>query len=225
MTIQNYIKSKKKNIFTYKGKEVFIKNSPIESVSIQQTLKLLFSKVPSHLLANFKYIKIGQFKQLIDRDIQAMFKDKTIYVTNKVSNEIDLLDDIIHEIAHSVEEMYKKQIYSDGSLEREFLIKRKQMWIELGNASIEVPLEYFLDPDFNHEFDQILYKKVGYDMLSVVTSKIFFSPYAATSLREYFANGFEAFFMKDEVARLKKISPTLFKKILVLLEEKDYEQF
>ena len=223
MTIQNYIKNKKQKSFTYKGKEVFVKNSPLENTSVQKTLELLFSRIPTHLLKNFKNIRIGQFKQLIDRDIQAMYANNTIYVTNRVSNEEDMLDDIIHEVAHSVEEMHEELIYSDGSLEKEFLIKRKQMWIELGKASIEVPLGYFLNPRFDQEFDEILYKKVGYDVLSLITSSLFFSPYAATSLREYFANGFEAFFMRDEVARLKKVSPILFRKISSLLEENRYE--
>ena len=58
-----------------------------------------------------------------------------------------------------------------------------------------------------------LYKKVGYDIMRATTADLFHSPYAATSLREYFANGFEAFFLKEELSRLKFSSPKLFMKI------------
>ena len=57
--------------------------------------------------------------------------------------------------------------------------------------------------------------------MSSIASNLFYSPYAATSLREYFANGFEAFFMKEDVARLKNVSPALYKKMLYLMELKN----
>jgi len=63
------------------------------------------------------------------------------------------------------------------------------------------------------DFDMFLYKEVGYPLLSSVVASLFYSPYAATSLREYFANGFESFFMNKDIGRLKNISPTLYKKI------------
>ena len=78
-----------------------------------------------------------------------------------------------------------------------------------------------MNPKYDLEFDTILYKEIGYDLLSAVTSNIFYSPYAATSIGEYFANGFEAFFMNQEVARLKNISPQLFKKIDLLFKGED----
>ena len=47
------------------------------------------------------------------------------YIANDQDSDKDMIDDIIHEIAHSVEEMYGHGIYDDGSVEREFLGKRK----------------------------------------------------------------------------------------------------
>ena len=37
-------------------------------------------------------------------------------------------------------------------------------------------------------------KKIGYDKLSPIMTGIFMTPYAATSLREYFATGFVEFY-------------------------------
>jgi len=47
---------------------------------------------------------------------------------------------------------------------------------------------------------------------------LFYSPYGATSLREYFANGFECYFHKRDHKFLKKISPAIFSKIEQIME-------
>ena len=49
-------------------------------------------------------------------------------------------------------------------------------------------------------------------MLQMVTAGIFIRPYAAVSLREYFATGFEAYYLGKEET-LDKISPRLYDKI------------
>ena len=87
----------------------------------------------------------------------------------------------------------------------------------LKNEGFELELQHFLEPEYNETFDMFLYQEVGYPLLSSITTNLFYSPYGATSLREYFANGFEAFFLREEVSRLKVISPELFKKISELV--------
>ncbi len=59
-----------------------------------------------------------------------------------------------------------------------------------------------------------IYNKVKYDRLNMImaTYDIFTSAYPATSLREYFASGFEFYFLEDP-STLMEISPVLFKKI------------
>ena len=67
--------------------------------------------------------------------------------------------------------------------------------------------------------DDYLYQVVGYDRLNFIVSSygLFASPYAATSLQEYFANGFEHFFLDDR-KNLKECCPELYKKIEELYE-------
>ena len=62
--------------------------------------------------------------------------------------------------------------------------------------------------------DNYLYKEVGYDRLNFIVSSygLFTSAYPATSLREYFASGFEYYFLEDP-SYLAKISPILYKKV------------
>jgi hypothetical protein len=73
--------------------------------------------------------------------------------------------------------------------------------------------------EYDSKLDLFLYKEIGYGNLCSMTMGLFVSPYGATSLREYFANGFEEFFSGDR-EYLKRISPELFNKLMgVILDE------
>ena len=82
--------------------------------------------------------------------------------------------------------------------------------------------DFFNELDYNKKFDEFLYKDVGYDKLIYMTMGLFASPYGATSLREYFANGFQFYLLKDP-GYLSKISPKLYEKIENLVF-KEYEK-
>ena len=175
------------------------------------------SEVPPHLLRNIDSIYIGDFDFLKKREMNAAYKDAAIFVSNDQDNNQDLADDIVHEVAHSVEEIYQDLIYSDGSIESEFLSKRREMYSILSSEGYEIGLEKFMEVEFDDEFDQYLYKEVGYPTLSMLTVNLFYSPYGSTSLREYFANGFEAFFHHRDTERIRNISPNLFDKFVKLV--------
>jgi Mlc titration factor MtfA (ptsG expression regulator) len=51
-----------------------------------------------------------------------------------------------------------------------------------------------------------------------MTVGLFCSPYGATSIREYFANAFEYYFIKDP-KYVKKVSPRVYVKINQLSKE------
>ena len=76
----------------------------------------------------------------------------------------------------------------------------------------------FGDIEYSEDFDLYLYKEVGYDEIGNLTSGLFYSPYAATSVSEYFANGLENFFLGNR-EYLKKISPQLTKKIWEIIND------
>lgn len=215
MVNMEYIKKKQQQskVFKISGIEVIIKNKTKEQVSVREVVKKLVLMIPNHLLQNINTIQIGQFSELQNRQIQAMYENSTIFVTNKQDSNEDMLDDLIHEVAHSVEEIKSNFIYGDAQIKQEFLQKRKQMWTTLKNKGFEIDLQQFLNIKYVEDFDMFLYKEVGYPLLSSIVASLFYSPYAATSLREYFANGFEAFFMNRDIGRLKNISPILYKKI------------
>ena len=61
---------------------------------------------------------------------------------------------------------------------------------------------------------------VGYPTLLSLTMGLFCSPYGATSIQEYFANGFEKYFTESP-EYVKNISPILYKKIEEIINDNE----
>ena len=166
-------------------------------------------------------VYVGRFSSFLDKGINAMYLDHALYITNQQDSGEDLIDDIIHEVAHAVEEKYFDHIYGDGLIEREFLVKRKRLKQILLSQDYSVHKYNFSETGYNSDFDELLYNKVGYEKLQNLINGLFLSPYAATSMREYFANAYEHVYAYGEAKMTSKISPVVYKKILNL-EEMEY---
>lgn len=217
MTLKSYIQNKKPRQYKLGHIEITIVNPHPDAVDTRSAITKSLSKIPRHLLKNINSIKVGNFEQLNSRSIQALYDKQTIVLSNKHTTTDDIVDDIIHEVAHSVEEIYGQKIYSDGKIEKEFLLKRKTLWQKLKQAGFEKPLDLFLNVSYTKELDHFLYMIVGYGVIRSLSLDLFYSPYAATSLREYFANAFEAFFMKEDISRIKSVSPRVYEKLETLM--------
>jgi len=201
---------------------VHIQDALPKEFNLSYVLEYIENKIPEHLAHLIDAIYIGDFPFLKERDINALYEDGAIYTTNEQSNEEDMIDDIVHEIAHSAEQLAGAEIYADRDVEEEFLGKRKRLYHILRTEGYNIPESMTMEFDYNKEFDEILYKIIGYDKLVFLTMGLFASPYGATSLREYFANGFESYFIGDR-DNLKKISPKLYNK-LEFLTNYEYNQ-
>ena len=200
---------------------VLVKDPLPESINLFSTLEKIEKSIPSHLLHDLDSIYIGQFDEFAERDINAFYRDGAIFATNDQVDDSDLMDDLVHEMAHSVESYYSAQIYGDGEIEQEFLGKRRRLLDLLTQHDLDINLkdkslrDSFFDLKYSQKFDNMLYKDIGYTLLNNITRGLFCNAYAITSLREYFASGFEEFYMADR-QYLKKICPALFEKLRYL---------
>ena len=198
---------------------VFIKDELPEGFNIKGVFQAIERMVPEHLFYNIDLIIVGDFEEFHKRQVNALYQNGAIYVTNEQANETDMVDDIIHELAHATEETNIEIIYGDGALEREFLGKRKRLLDILNQEGYNILGYDLLDPNFSLELDQFLFSEIGYPSLTSLTMGLFVSPYGITSLSEYFANGFEKYLMKFENRKyLKNISPFLHTKIEEVIE-------
>jgi hypothetical protein len=197
--------------------DVFIKDKFTTDLDFDFCLRQVASKIPSYLLSGIDIIYVGQFDFLNKREISAIYDKGAIYVTNVQEDEQDIIEDIIHEISHSLEERYSDFIYSDGKMMNEFLGKRKKLYFLLKAENQNPPVELQTKIEFDQNIDDYLYKQVGYKLLWSLVTGLFISPYSVTDLREYFAVGFE-YYVQGDFTTVKQMCPTLFTRLEELFD-------
>jgi len=204
--------------YIYGNKLVYIKDQLPYGFDIDYVLETVEKLIPKTFFENIDSVYIGKFKNLEDDDLpfNAKYKDNALYITNEQDSENDMMDDIVHEVAHAVEERFEDQLYSDFAIENEFKGKRNTLYHLLDQEGFEPSSDRFDNVEYDKYFDHYLYNVVEYPTLNTLATGLFYSPYAVTSLREYFANGFENYFLRDQ-NYLKKVSPRLYDKIVELL--------
>lgn len=194
-------------------------NDPLpENVSIRSVINKVENTIPLDLIQGVEAIIVGHFEEFDKREVNAAYDSGTIYVTNKQDDEDDMIDDIIHEIAHSVESWAGLDIYGDGLIVEEFKSKRKKYYNLLAQLGHEVDLKQFMDVEYSQEFDNLLYKEVGYEKLNTLSVGILPSCYGLTSIKEYFATGFEEYFIGNR-REMEALCPILASKIESVVEE------
>ena len=219
--MRDYIREKMENtsnFFRLKDIEVFEENPLSDHINIGTLLKMIEKTVPQCFYQGIKAIRIGNYEEFERRDANAFYRNGELFISNKQDNYGDIVDDVVHEIAHHVETLYPEEIYGDTTLIAEFLRKRTQLDFELKTEGYWTDKYDFRNMKYSKSFDEFLYKRVGRSMLAMTTAGLFIRPYAAISMREYFATGFEAYYLGDREA-LYKISPALYHKIAELQQE------
>jgi|TARA_R110000803_G_scaffold39201_10_gene84528 hypothetical protein len=201
------------DFYTPTGLHVFFQH-PVENINVEKVIGQIEEIIPHHLLSEVEMIIFGWFKEFEERSINAFYNDNALYISHLQEDEKDLFDDIVHEISHSLEGPYGYEIYADDKIKDEFLRKRMYLHDILWKSGYRAPKAFFADTEYNEEFDMFLYEKIGYDKLSGFMQGVYLNPYAATSLREYFATGFTEFFTESEHNFMKKVSPALYQKLV-----------
>ena len=227
---QHYILQRHKQLleqrmdfYTSTGIHVYFKD-PIENgIDLEQIISKIESTLPEHLLGEVEMIIVGQFDEFEERDLDAFYDGGTLYISQEQDDEKDMYDNIVHEIAHSLEQPYGPMLYQDGKIEREFLEKRRHLHKILWQMGYKLPEAAFLNPEYDEEFDMFLYEKIGYDKLGHFIQGLFITPYAVTSLREYFATGFVEYYLDPNHSFLKTTSPKLFNKLFQLQDPEELD--
>jgi hypothetical protein len=171
--------------------------------------------LPKKLFSNIEVIYIGEFPNLKERT--AAFADGAIYISSGEKTTTSMVENFVHETAHSLEQDYGQEIFS-ADLVDEFSGKRTKLYQILKSYGYKVQPSWFQNLEYSKEFDEFLANKIGYPILKTITAGLFVSPYGATSLQEYYANGFEKFFL-DKPKQVKYTSPVLYKKIVSIIND------
>ena len=215
-------KKGRKEYFLFGRILVSVKDDILPAIDMLNIVAQIEKNMPEHLFDEVDDIFIGSFSENDDRALEAHYADGAIYITSDLSKDYDYVENIVHECAHAVEKQRGLDIYGDGKLENEFLGKRKRLAARMHANNLSIDDIDFENPEYSEKFDLFLYKDIGYEKLSSFTKGLFNSPYAATCLGEYFANGFEEYFLGDKYY-IAKIGPNLYKKLDEIIEgEKIY---
>ncbi len=210
----------KKEYFIH-GEILLLINDPLpDNINVSLVKKKLEKNIPKRLFNNLDYIYVGFFDELKARDVESAYLRGAIFISNENQTEDSLYAGIVHELAHSIEETFRETIYGDDEIATEFVSKRKKLRTLLKQENLIFPDSIaYIRTEYNPSFDKFFYETVGYDRLNQLIVNIFMSPYAVTSLREYFANGFEHFYLFDR-DYLKRVCPKLYTKISMLTKQK-----
>lgn len=182
------------------------------SVDIEEVIKLIELDYSPQLFSCIDEILIGDFKSLKQRQVSAAYMDGALYLSNQQKSIKDMIQDIVHELGHSLQENFSEIL--DRELEEEFLDKRDRVFYYLPSVyQTTIVKSWFSKSEFIPDMDEFLYKTLGYPALENISSLMFVSPYAVTSLEEYFANGLEHYLCNKQQTIIKTMCPVLHKKI------------
>ena len=202
--------------------EIFIKDPLPDIIDVDFVLKYVASMLPAHLMTEVDIIYIGEFENLKSRSVNAIFEDGAIFITNEQVSEMDLIDDIVHEVAHSIEKKYVDIIYGDKMIEKEFRAKRRKLYDILKEKGKNPPPEMLTNISYSPTLDNYFYSVVTYPVLDQICTfaNLFVGPYSVTSVREYFAQAFDQYFLGEEML-VRNFSPVLYRKIQELVNLED----
>ena len=206
-------KRNQKHLTIFGSVSLYIMEPLPENVNILEVIEILEDKIPRFLVTPVDAMYVGTFKEFKEKQINAMYRDGAIYVSSDQDNVSDMVDDIIHEVAHATEEINSREIYSDGEIQDEFLGKRERLKAMLSEYGYLDGTDVdFSELEYSKEFDNLLYNTIGYDIIETFSMGLFIKPYAATDIREYFATAFEEYLFGDN-AYVRRISPVAFRKV------------
>ena len=195
--------------------QVIVKDHFTKNLDLLSVFNDILSYIPDHFIELVDVIYIGEFDFLLKREVNSIYLDGAIYVTNQQDGRQDLKDDLVHEISHAVEDNYKQFIYGDGLIEGEYFGKLKRLKTLLTHEGYNTNAVEFFNTEFNKEFDDFLYKEIGYGVLRILTDGLFLAPYSTTSMQEYWARGFEEYYLGERVY-LKTLCPYIYNKLQLL---------
>ena len=222
--VVNYVKSRNKSLPEYKfgSLQVIVKDPLPDNINLDNVFKEITSILPPRFVSLVDVVYVGNFDFFEEREINSLYMDGAIYVSNEQDNNEDMKDDIVHELGHALEENYHDFIYDDEKIQDEYFAKLRKLKKFLEHEGFNTESYSFFNIEYDADFDEFLFKKVGYEKLQNLSNGMFLNPYSITSLREYWSTGFEEYFLGDRIY-LQKVCPYINKKLSLLeLEEVQY---
>ena len=125
---QKQLQEMRSDFYTSRGTHVYFKDDLTnDDIDVERVVAKIESRIPDHLLSELEMIVVGWFDEFEERSLNAFYKDGILHISNIQDDEEDMYDDMMHEIAHSIESPLGYFIYEDQKIKEEFLRKRKHL--------------------------------------------------------------------------------------------------
>ena len=157
-SIQNHNSAQREHsIF---GKMFYLQQHFYGEVEVKDVISKIEKMMPPHLFDEVDMIIVDDFDFLRERELEALYKDGAIYLTPFLYSDHDVVENIVHEVSHSIEERLGRLIYGDGKLRKEFQTKRDTLARHLDAHNYDTSGLDFQDVEYDlvDEFA----KEVGY---------------------------------------------------------------
>jgi hypothetical protein len=211
-----------KKHFLHNKVPVYLKDLMVLNVqvSLDKVLELLELRVPESLIPNLGTIWIGEFPELDRMNVDSFFKNETVFFSSKIPTLELLFYTMLYEMSNVMADNFSTIIHADGSLEREFLSKRVELYNRLTPAQKKaISIQKFFDVKSDTILFRFLYKKLRRPYLERLCKGIYPHSTGAASLLNYLAMTF--YLLKASLRsreELEKISPIAVAKIQMLIE-------
>ena len=142
--------------------DVIYKDKFTNEIDDESVFTKVQSLIPQHIIYLVDAVYVGDFDFFQTKKINASYMDGALYISNDQDDEDDMIDDIVHEIAHACEEKYASFLYQDGDIEMEFYKKRKKLKSLLDSLDHRSSLD-FSNLEYDEDFDRFLHEEIGYE--------------------------------------------------------------
>lgn len=198
------VKTRKQHLETIDvdGIEVNLYNCSLQTGIVRMLFMQLKKILKNRFLVKIDTIYIGDLEFLREKGFTGLYDNNTLYIVESDSVE-EMKRTVLHELSHAMEKIYGQYITEIQDVEAEFYKKRMTLYTRLSDAGYKVDRAQFETTSYNEDFDRLISTNIGFNRIRPFSDDLFMSPYAITSINEYVANGFEAFFYdRDKLASM-----------------------
>ena len=198
------------------GVQFFAKNSLPDNITLEQLRKEILEYLPQELFRGVNSVFLGDFKYLHSRGAQAISYNNSIFISSQQETTKEIIDDLAHELGHSVEKRFFNNIHNNPTLKSEFLAKKNRAIGHLRNSGL-IDYDYEATVEHDPALDDLLANEIGLHNLEKTFANLIVTPYSLISLSEYFSEGLE-FYLLNDAFYLQNICPVLYNVIVTILK-------
>ena len=140
---------------------IIIKDKLSNNIDIKNLINSIENALPYSFRKLINSIIILNDPAFSQRKINAFYHNDKLFISNNQDNENDILDDIVHEYSHALEEKFEEEIYFDGSIKDEFVNKRIQLERILRTSGYDTEKYNFKEINYDKSLDNLFLSVVG----------------------------------------------------------------